>query len=691
VRTKVFVRILSAILFGVLGASSGRADDGGHVQARLVSEVRSVQPGSPFWTGVLLKMDPHWHTYWRYPGDSGLPTKIKWKLPAGFSAGDIQWPYPMRIELPPLVSYGYEDEILLPVQLTPPASLKPGADVTLAARVDWLECAEICIPGKADVSLTLPVGKDASAPDPAAARLFADIRARLPLAQSEWTFAASSAGDKLYITAHGPSGETSQRLNFFPFTKAQIEEAAPQTLSRDGEAYVLELTKSELSTGPVAALEGLVVSDRGWRGENSERALTVRLPVTPGAPRAATGGLTVWLAMLFAAVGGLILNLMPCVLPVLSVKILGFVNQAAGDKAEIRRHGLVFAGGVILSFLAMGGALLLLRAGGEQLGWGFHLQSPRVVAGLAVLFFIFGLNLLGLFEIGAGLVRTGGLLSGKTGLSGSFLSGVLAVIVATPCTAPFMGSALGFAVTQPALASLAVFASLGVGMALPYLILSFSPPLLRLIPRPGAWMETFKQIMGFPLLATVIWLLWVLGRQTDVQVVAGVMIGLLVAAVGLWMWGKNFRARWLALLFVAAGVGLSVAAPAVSPSGQKAAAAQGGEIPWEPFSEERVKELRAQGRPVFVDFTAAWCLTCQVNERVAINKPQVVEKLKTLNVATLKADWTSRDENITRALQSFGRTGVPFYVLYPKDPGKAPLTLPEILTPAIVLDALDEI
>lgn len=616
---------------------------GGHVKASLVSEVTSIRPGTPFWVAVRLEMQTHWHTYWKNAGESGAPTQVEWTLPAGFKAGEIKWPAPRRIELPPVLSYGYENEVLLLTQISPPTVLKANSPIKLSAHVDWLECEVTCIPGQADVFLTLSIRDEASTVNPLWQEKFSQTRFEWPLEKSEWTLQAFDYKDRYQISLIPPANaERISDLTFYAEDPGVIQYAAAQKFAKKTGQYTLDVFKTDTTTETAKMLTGVLVTTNGWRGEDSEKALAVSLPIE--APPTTTASLSLFAALGLAFLGGLILNLMPCVLPVLSIKILSFIKQAEEGSFSAFRHGLFFAAGVLVSFWILAGLLLFLRAGGNQLGWGFQLQSPTFIMALIVLFFIFALNLFGLFEIGTSLTRLAGFSQGRTGFGASFLSGVLATIVATPCTAPFMGSALGFALTQPPPVAILVFTFLALGMAAPYVILSSNPALLKFVPRPGPWMETFKKIMGFLFMATVLWLLWVLNQQISFHRDTPLP-------------GKN----------LAAG------------------------IVWEPYSEERVTELRHQGRSVFVDFTAAWCLTCQVNERLTLQSQSVIDALKQKNVATLKADWTSRDEKIAKKLEEFGRSGVPFYVIYPANLATEPITLPEIITPQIVLKKLEEI
>lgn len=695
--------LLSAIAVVCLSATL-HAGEPSHVKVALIPEVRTIAPGAPFWVAVRLSMDPRWHTYWINPGDSGAPTEIKWNLPPGFEAGPIQWPHPERIEVPPLVSFGYENEIALLVRITPPRDLKMAERVTLAAHVSWLECEELCLPGEATVSGVVSSGP-AVANDPTVAQFFAEARARLPLDSADWKFAAGSGNGFVRLNATPPLWlkEPVAEAQFFPEKPGQFSNGRAAWSRGDG-VYVTDLPLSDESTAKTGRLTGVLVSKSGWRGPGSERAIRVDVEIAgstsslPG-PGASPSGTGLPGAIGLAFIGGLLLNLMPCVLPVLSIKVLSLVGQAEAPAGARMKNAGAYSLGVLVAFWALAGLLIALRAGGEQLGWGFQLQSPPVIAGLASLFFLMALNLFGVFEVGVSLTRLGN-NAGKSdaGTGASFSSGLLATIVATPCTAPFMGSALGLALTQPAPAALAIFTSLGVGMAAPFVALAASPRLLRFLPRPGAWMETMKQALGFLLAATVVWLAWVLGQQTGSDGVAMLLAALVIQAVGAWVLGKWANVTRSAAVRTVAGivaavliVGSAAAAVKLAAAGRPPASQAAVAENWEPYSEARVIELRAAGRPVFVDFGAAWCLTCQVNERVALSAAAVLAKFQEKNVAMLKADWTSRDPAVTQALTKLGRSGVPTYVLYSKDASAPPRLLPEVLTPTLVIDALDKL
>ncbi len=689
-----------------------------HSEAELVSEVESIQPGQPFWVALRLKADSEWHTYWQNPGDSGLATSIKWELPTGFSAGAIVWPYPERIDVPPLTSFGYDGEVFLLVQITPPANI-PTSSVKLTGNSKWLVCKEVCLPGGAKVELELPV-KNETPKSSKWAQTFSDTRTKHPLSRSDWQFSAATNKDQILIKIVPPlnfKGEVN-KLAFFPFEDGVIEHGIPQNFQKTPTDYTLEVKRAAAATEAPKELKGVMVSSESWKENSKEKALAISVTIAGDMALLANDNATstsatkafptnpnqlssLWVAIAFSFIGGLILNLMPCVLPVLSIKVLGFVKQAKEDSSKTWQHGMVFTFGVLISFWVLGGGLMLLRAGGEKLGWGFQLQSPSFLVVLSGLFFLFGLNLFGVFEVGTSLMGVGQESMNKSGLFGSFASGVLATLVATPCTAPFMGSALGFAMTQPLWASMLIFSSVAIGMSLPYILLSFVPALLKFVPRPGAWMETFKQFMGFLLMATVVWLVWVLGLQAGMDVVAKLLISLVVMAVGAWVLGRwgtlvnSDRSRRIAqatmIILVATSLTYAISSArndAVAPG--KVALNNKDGIDWQAFSPKLIQDLRSQGKPIFLDFTAAWCLSCKVNEKVTFSNQEIKDQITKLGIVAVKADWTSRDETITKTLEGFGRSGVPLYVLYiPKD--KEPTILPEVITPDIVLNAFKKL
>jgi thiol:disulfide interchange protein DsbD len=669
-----------------------------HVKATLIAATDAAVPGQPLQVALRLVHDQDWHTYWQVPGDSGLPTRIDWQLPAGMTAGPIEWPYPHRLPAGPLVNYGYEGDTLLLATVQVPATLQPGTPVTLKGLAEWLECKDVCIPGSADLSLTLPV-KSNAAPSVHAA-LFAEARKLIPTSVAGLTARGTTDADRIRLSFDLPAGRKADSLEFFPLEEARIEPAAAQVLSRS-DGVSLHLMAAKPVKADAKLLAGVVVANGGPAKPGGWTAV-VEAPLTAGAvsaPSTAAAGSTAPTMTLLAALGaaflgGLILNLMPCVFPVLSLKLIGLAQHRT-HSGPMAAHGIAFAVGVILSFVLLAGLLIALQHAGSALGWGYQLQTPWVVASLTVLFFVIGLNLLGVYEFtfGSGLANTraADALVGKSDWRGSFGTGVLAVIVASPCTAPFMSAALGYAITQPAAIALSVFAMLGVGMAAPYLLLTLFPALLAKLPRPGRWMELFKQFMAFPMFATCVWLLWVLAQQVDAGGVA-LALGVLVAvSFALWSLGLAQRGaasfRWAALL--GAVLAAITFTPIATSEPVASAARNKASTDWVEYSPQKLAELRGQGKAVFVDFTAAWCVTCQVNKRVALNTDKVKSRFAGSEIVRMKADWTNRDEQITRALAEFGRNGVPLYVLY--DRKGQPTVLPEILTENAVLAALDKL
>jgi thiol:disulfide interchange protein DsbD len=682
--------------------------------ALLISEMSSIQPGTPFTVAVRFELDPGWHNYWVNPGDSGLPTTVEWTLPEGFEAGDIQWPIPERIIAYPLVDYGYSEEVSLLVEITPPPELDAGTSIAIDAFVDWLICETLCLPAYAELSVAIPVAGGMSEADPQWAGLFREARNRLPKVVDGWSVEAelTDSGYRLSVESSDDRLSPPDAVYFYASGGDVLDHAAPQEVVVESGRLTLELAGSAYARQPSPLLEGVLLAeeDGSWDADGAVSGLRIEVSVAGiptaqesegGAPAGADAsapleqaqGFTLALALVFAFFGGILLNLMPCVFPILSLKILGATSQGGEDRARIRNQGMMFALGVVLAFLALGGLLIVLRAGGTQLGWGFQLQSPAFVALMAALLFAIGLNLMGVFEVGAALTRVGGRVGEPSGYGESLASGILATVIATPCTAPFMGAALGFALTRSIPETLLIFGVLGVGMALPYLTLSLAPGFMERLPRPGPWMETLKQILAFPMFATVIWLVWVFGQQTGVGGASYLLSALLLVTAAGWMVGRWFRTD-LRSGVVARVVSLGMLAGAVAlvagGSAQEAPLLPVGEG-WLPFAQEEVDRTLAQGRPAFVDFTAAWCLTCQVNERLVLSTESVQGAFRERNVALFKADWTRQDPEITAALEALGRSGVPVYALYRGSSGATPHLLPAILTEQIVLDALVEV
>jgi thiol:disulfide interchange protein/DsbC/DsbD-like thiol-disulfide interchange protein len=677
-----------------------------HLEAELVASRTALTPGQPLTVALRLAMQRGWHTYWRNPGDSGLPTTIEWKLPPGISAGPIGWPVPRALPVGPLVNYGYEGEVLLLVELATTPDFQMGRTATLSARADWLVCKEICIPEGADLALTLPIAAHADA-DPRWGEPIAAALAALPRPLAGWRATATGAGDNVELTLNAESGAPDPgKLQFFPFADGKIEPAGAQITSRDGARTTLRLPVARQRVGEFTRVTGVLTASNGL---GAQRAATIDVPLggviasapttpTPVAAPAASAfaastepGLPFFVAIAFAFMGGVLLNLMPCVFPVLSLKVLGFATHGH-TRLAMRMHALAFAAGVVVSFWLLAAALVALRAAGQQLGWGFQLQSPVVVVTLAILFFAMALNFSGVFEVRQLLPSALAGWNARNPYVNDALSGILAVVVASPCSAPFMGAALGYALTESALVTWLTFTALGLGMAVPYLLLAFFPGWRAKLPRPGPWMIRLRQLLAFPLYATVLWLAWVLGAQVDNDAVARLGALLLLVAFALWLWPAMRAGNRLAATGVIAAVAAAVAFgwPLITAmAGDDAVSirtAPPDNGPWRSFSADRVKELASTGRPVFVDFTAAWCVTCQVNKQLVLNTDAVQQAFVGSNVALVRADWTRRDPEIGRALAALGRDGVPVYVLY--RPGKTPLLLPEVLQQRMILDAL---
>ena len=665
------------------------------VRAELLAHApEGVAPGKAMWLGLKIEHQPHWHTYWKNPGDSGLPTTLAWALPAGVNAGPIEWPTPGRLPIGPLMNYGYEGTLLLPVAVAVPAGWQ-GEALDVKLHAEWLVCKDVCIPESGDFALRLP----AQAATAAHAGLFATAHAAAPQPLPAAQASAAVEGSQLVLRVAGlPVAWQGKLLRFFPEVPGLIDNAAAPKAAWQGANWTARVPLDAQRTESPTAIPAVLAID-GAAGVQLQLAVTTPWPaaapppaalptlgneqVTPAPPPPADIGLA--LTLLLALAGGALLNLMPCVFPVLSLKVLRFASHASEPDARRRilAGGLAYTAGVVLSFVALAGLLLALRAGGEQLGWGFQLQQPAVVAALAALFTLIGLNLAGVFELGSVLPSSWATARVRHPMVDSALTGVLAVAVASPCTAPFMGASLGAAVTLPATQALAVFAALGLGMALPYLVASAWPALARALPRPGVWMVHFKTLMAFPMFATVVWLVWVLGQQAGIDGAAALLALLLALAFAAWALGSpalGRRARsgfGAAALLLMAGV-LFWAVPVL----RQEAAAQVPAAPdaaWQPWSPERVAQAQAAGQPVFVDFTAAWCVTCQFNKRTVMADVQVRADFAAAGVLLLRADWTRRDAAISAELARLGRNGVPVYALYP--PGAAgPRLLSEILT-----------
>jgi thiol:disulfide interchange protein/DsbC/DsbD-like thiol-disulfide interchange protein len=665
-----------------------------HLTAELVTLAPRIAAGGQLQIGLSLTLEEHWHVYWVNPGDPGEAPSIKWTLPAGITAAPIQYPIPSRIPLGPLMNYGYENQVTFPVTLSAAAGTKPGK-VHLDAHITWLVCASQCFPGKAHLGMDLDVVSGPLAAPPLVGALGSTLTTMMPKPLPAG-MSATAIGDAKQILYTLTTGKKELHAQFYPFDQDQIANAADQPIDSIGDGVKILLQRAPDPNGPATGpppaalpkeLHGLVkLSDN--------EAYDITVPLTPGAiqwtaartvakPEAATD-VTLFGALGLAFVGGILLNLMPCVFPVLFLKGLALVNASGEEKDKQRKHGLVYTLGILVSFWSIVGVLLALRAGGSQFGWGFQLQSPTFVAILAALIFFFALSLAGQFEIGLTLMNTGDSLARKQGYAGSFFTGVLATVVATPCTAPLMGAAIGFALAQSSLVAFGVFTALALGLAFPYLVLSWQPAWTAILPRPGAWMETLKQLTAVPLFVTVIILAWVYGSLygadgTNREAwLLGCFLLLAIAGWALGKWPAKLGSTVAAVVLVAIGIALPLVKFKVVVER------------WQPYTTASLEAARASGHPVFVDFTANWCISCKYNEATVLDSPDIVSRFAASDVVLLRADWTAHDDFISGQLATLGRSGVPTYVIYPAGKTSNPDVLPELLTKGIVLNALEK-
>lgn len=657
-------------------------------RAAFIVDRTAVEPGKSIWVALELDMIPGWHTYWRTPGDSGLPAEIEWNLPEGVTAGPIQWPTPERIPFSDLMNFGYHETVLLLTELRIGDQV-PAGPLKINPVAHWLVCADICIPQDAALGLQLNVG--AGGIETNYSEMIAASRAALPQ-PATWPTNASVRNGVLTITARPDHGDKVTGAVFFPYDEGVIVNAAPQELEINANELRLEIPTGEKAAAAKTLNGLLVVQADGASAAGYEIAAPIGAAgASASAPPVEAMSLAA--ALLLAFMGGLILNIMPCVLPVLVMKAMSFMTRGAQDPGALRRDGLAYTAGVMVAFGILVAALLALRAGSSAVGWGFQLQSPPFIATLAFIMLALGLSLSGVFTIG-GSFGMGQSLTARGGASGSFFTGLLAVVVATPCTAPFMGAALGFALTQSPAMTIVIFEALALGLAFPYLVISFVPGIARRLPRPGVWMERVKQVLAFPLYGAAAWLVWVLSQQVDAAGFAVGLAGLVFVGFAAWLWGtaamSSPRAQVWTKVTAAASIAIALASIAALRDQSPMAASTQAEAPaanYEAYSEARLAQLQAEGRPVFVNFTAAWCISCLVNERVALSRPEVVAALKGQNVAYLKGDWTNRNAEIAGALHKLGRDGVPLYVLYA--PKAEPKILPQVLTPSLVVEALN--
>jgi len=697
-RSAFFVAIL---LLGFLCPGRAQTYEGRElVRASLLAGVNAVVPGKPFTVGLLLRMVPNWHTYWKFPGDAGIPTEMKWKLPAGWKAAEIQWPIPLRLNEPGDIQiYGYHDEVLLLQEITPPASLSEST-VQLAGEANWLVCEKICIPGSAKLQLDLPVAAQNA---PANEEIFSRYRRSLPQSWPNATVASASwkrNGAELQLSVESAALANYLVAEFFPLPEGNVVVGHPRT-ERGADGKITFRVPIETEDGKLAALNGIVVFGQDQNGpsrnawsltRNSSTAI-----ISSSAPLM-SGSLAKFL--LFGFLGGFILNLMPCVLPVISLKIFGFIQHAGQDRRRILRSGLAFIAGIFAWFIGLALVLIVLKSAGREITWAFQFTNPYFVLGMSAIVLVFALNLFGVFEIALPQFANRGLLgwTAREGDVGSFFQGVFATVLATPCTAPFLAPALGFAFTQSGWMILLMFLAIAAGMSSPYLLLSAQPAWLRLLPKPGPWMLRVKQLMGFLLLATLLFLLWVLGAQRGVEAIVWASCFLLALSVACWMKGSflvptaSLASRLVTIVLVL----VLVIGSAWYFIGEKFRAtklvssetlAQGG---WQPFTPERLEGEVRRGHAVFVDFTAAWCLTCKFNEATVLESTAVRDAFQRHGIVKIKADWTNADPAITKILKQFGRPGVPMYVLYPGNNAE-PILFPELLTQSLILEKLETV
>jgi thiol:disulfide interchange protein len=726
--TSLFFNFIALALcsYIISGCADSNKISDKHISATLIVDQDSVSPGSSFTLGVKFELAQGWHIYWKNPGDSGLAPKFKWSSSDNsVSVKAPLWPYPERLSTGPLVNYGYGD-VIIPFPATVSSSTK-SSQVTVGVNLEWLVCKDECLPGEGTLKINLPIKKEAGSPS-ASAKLFESAYERVPAPLERVSIAVEEEQDRVTVALIPIQRQALPGdIIFFPEDRRVISNSREQQISRDGDSLRITLARDPSNREPLGRIRGVLVSKSGWSDTGQHKAVTIDTNPEAGEISDALNQTDIgdsdnpssvpetsfFAALLFAFIGGLILNLMPCVFPVLSIKIISFLEHSDHEPRVTRNHGLFFTAGVIFSFWILAAVITSVRAGGELLGWGFQLQSPTFVAVMCLVFLILGLLLLTEINIGLRVQIFFGKWRVSTNYLGSFASGALATAVATPCTAPFMSTALAATLTLPTALTFLIFTALACGMSAPYLLLSFRPDLMRFLPRPGEWMESFKQLMAFPLFASVVWLTRVFARQMGFEppglnVVINLLWAILAIVFAFWLISRSGRfiskriallARALALVGFVWGIWLAIPSAkdvdesrsrACSPSGDIVSFTDSHGLLWESYSEDRLVKILAQGRPVFLDFTAEWCITCQVNERVAFGSRQVRDLIAQKNVTLMRGDWTSKNPVITAALRRYGRNGVPLNVLLIA-PDKEPVILPNILTPGIVGEVLGRI
>lgn len=673
-----------------------------HTQVELISETESIAPGTSFSIGLRLAPDAGWHTYWINPGDAGKAAKVTWELPPGFEVGELAFPAPGFVPFGPLMSYGYNETTLLIAEVSVPDEIDD--EVRFAGRANWLVCDdEVCIPERANVSLVLPKGGG----DVNANRRseFAAARAAQPL-PAQWPASYAVEGERIRFHIDLPAPlENATDLYLFPAAEKLIDHVAEQQVTLSSDGLVIETgTGPRVDRYDATDIVLSFTSDGARRqalwlaAERHDEGMAALVSgiASDGGSAAGTGAFAIFQALAFAFLGGLLLNLMPCVLPILSLKALSLTEISASSARSAHLSGIFYTLGVVVSFLLLALLMIGLRSAGEQVGWAFHLQNPHIVGALALVMFVVGMNFLGTFELKGGFANLGGLTHRLTeGRGGEFFTGALAVIVASPCTVPFMSPALGFALVQPALISLSVFVSLGLGFALPFLLMALLPKARALLPKPGRWMETFRNLLAFPMFATALWLLWVLGRQAGVDTLSLMLAAMIGLGFALMSWGRlqarQGTLRWSLSAATGALVAIAGAYLASSVASMPMSRADASANQESTYSDERLSTLHNEGVPVFAYFTADWCITCKVNERVALKSDTVQEYFETSGIEVLVGDWTNEDPAITSVLERHGRSGVPLYLYFkPSGDLNAPLILPSLLTPDLVVDNIEQ-
>jgi len=666
--------------------------DTGKVIASLVSTHDRVAPGTTVDIALRTVLDKNWHTYWRNPGDSGEPVQISWKLPEGMQTkGELYWPLPYTIPTGPIINYGFEGAPLFPQQFTVSNDAVAGDILNVEADVYYLVCYDVCIPEQATLTLPLQIGE--SVIDNRWRDMISIAKSETPKRGAIKGAMAKKDTDVELTFTNLPEGADISKAYFFPYDLGVLAHSSPQVKIEGTDGLALSVPADFLWSNKMpAVVEGVLKYEMDGESVGQEVSMTVGTTLDIGTREVllsdsatAPAKITFLAAIIGAFLGGLVLNLMPCVFPVISIKALSIAKTAHGERSEIRKGAWLYTAGVMATFLALVVVLLVLKAGGSEIGWGFQLQSPKLVAGLALLMFIIGLNLLGVFEIGTGLQNTGsGLVkAGDNSAMSSFMTGALAVIVATPCTAPFMAGAVGYALAQPAYVTIAVFTALAIGFALPFLLIAYIPGVLSKLPKPGPWMIRFREILAFPMFAAAIWLVWVLSLQAGEDGVLNILLAMLAFGFAVWLFKRsNMISKVLGGLALILAVALPVT---ISPSAQAVSA----ELETQAWSVEKVAQLRAEGRPVFVDFTAAWCVTCKVNEKLVLSKPDVQQIFADTDTAFLVADWTNKNDVIARELAKHGRSGVPLYLYFtPGQNSVSPVILPQVLTEGVLRKTL---